>query len=418
MYRIPLDRLNSTPTAARRGVLVVDDNSDQCDFFAQVLPRVGEDDVYTASSGEEALAFLRTNAEKIGLVICDLQMPGMDGMALLRRIGESSHDLAVIVSSAADASIMRSVELMGQAMGLHVLGSLSKPVDRDKLLQLLQKYRETPSRVQSVLATPLVADDFDRALAAGELVPYFQPKVNLRTGAVTGVEALARWIHPQRGVLLPADFLSLIDSPAKLAALTQVVLASALSNAVKWRERGCNIALSVNLSLIALDNDLFCEDVQTLLIAHGLRPEDLTFEILESAAMTDVGRTLETVTRLRLNGFRLATDDFGTGFSSFEQLSTIPFTELKIDRAFVYGAHQSPRLAAVVRSCIELADRLQLKTVAEGVESREDWNFIAGAGASEAQGYFVSRALPGEEIVSWVEQWTHKHGVGDGFNID
>ena len=83
----------------------------------------------------------------------------------------------------------------------------------------------------------------------------------------------------------------------------------------------------------------------------------------------------------------------------------------------MYGAHQSPRLAAVVRSCIELADRLQLKTVAEGVESREDWNFVAGAGASEAQGYFVSRALPGEQIVSWIEKWTDKHGVGDGFNI-
>lgn len=406
MHLAPLVHQHAAPLAFTQGVLVVDDNADELDYFSHLLPRVGECNVFTASSGQEALAFLGTNAEKIGLVICDLQMPGMDGMALLRRIGESSHDLAVIVSSAADANIMRSVELMGKAIGLKVLGSLQKPVDRAKLETLLRRYREAPARALHSKAIDLKPADFDRAIEAGEFAPYFQPKVDLATGKVTGAEALVRWVHPVRGVLQPAEFLPLINSPFKLEQLTQTMIAASIEHAVGWRKRGCQIALSVNLSLSALDNHRFCEDVQALLAERGMRPEDLTFEILESAAMTDVGRALETMTRLRLNGFGLAIDDFGTGFSTFEQLSSIPFTELKIDRAFVLGAAQTPRLAAVVRSCIDLAHRLNLKIVAEGVETEEDWDFLAAAGATEAQGYYISRPMAGEELVGWVERWT------------
>ena len=412
MRNLAIDGPLPTTPAAVPGVLVVDDNADQRDYFLAVLPRIGDYTVFEASGGEEALLLLKTDGEKIGLIICDLQMPGMDGMALLRRIGESSHDMAVIVLSSADSSIMRSVELMGKAMGLNVLGSLQKPVDRTKLDSLLRRYRQVIANVPRVKRLRLGPVDVDRALAAGEFVAYFQPKANLTTAKVTGVEALARWVHPTQGVLEPAEFLSLVASSGKLADLTRAVIASSIHEAAAWRKRGCNITFSINLSLSALDNHLFCEDVQALLAMHEMSPADLTFEILESAAMSDVGRTLEIMTRLRLNGFGLAIDDFGTGFSSFEQLSRIPFTELKIDRAFVLGAAETPRLAAVVRSCIDLAHRLHLKIVAEGVETEEDWDYLAAAGATEAQGYFISRAMAGNEVVAWVEAWTATHGNG------
>ena len=417
MHVTPADHEHLTPTAFERGVLVVDDNCDQRDYFSHILPRVGESIVFTAASGQEALQLLSANAGRIGLVICDLQMPGMDGMALLRRIGESSHDLSVIVSSSADAGVMRSVELMGKAIGLRVLGSLPKPVARAKLVNLLRQYHQMPTGVPRAQAFGLVPADFDRALKAREFVPFFQPKVDLTSGEVTGVEALARWAHPVRGVLQPVEFLSLIDSPAKLSQLTQSIIASSIEHAANWRKHGCEISLSVNLSLSALDNDLFCEDVQALLHEHGMEPADLTFEILETAAMSDIARTLETLSRLRLNGFGLAIDDFGTGFSTLEQLSNIPFTELKIDRVFVQGASQTPRLAAVVRSCVDLAHRLQLKIVAEGVESEADLNYLAGAGATEGQGYFISRPMAGDAVVSWVEGWTAQHGRCDSTGV-
>jgi EAL domain-containing protein (putative c-di-GMP-specific phosphodiesterase class I) len=412
-----VDREHLNSVACARGVLVVDDNEDQRDYYLHILPRVGEAMVFTASSGDEALQFLSVNAEKIGLVICDLQMPGMDGMALLRRIGEASHDLSVIVSSSADSGVLRSVELMGRAMGLKVLGSLPKPVSRAMLDNLLRRYRQTPTGVPRTHAFGLVPADFDRALLAGEFVPYFQPKVNLTSREVTGVEALARWAHPARGILQPVDFLPLIDSPAKLSQLTRSIVASSITHAAAWQKRDCRISLSINLSLSALDNDFFCEDVQALLDVHGMKPEDITFEILETAAMTDIGRTLETLSRLRLNGFGLAIDDFGTGFSTLEQLSNIPFTELKIDRVFVQGASQTPRLAAVVRSCVDLAHRLQLKIVAEGIETEADWNYLAGAGATEGQGYFIAKPMAGDAVVAWVEHWAATHGRPDGAGV-
>ncbi|MEQ1518166.1 MAG: EAL domain-containing response regulator, partial [Usitatibacteraceae bacterium] len=341
--------MSSTPTQAqdsaldafKRGVLVVDDNPDQRDFFLRILPRVGKYDVVSAAGGVEALALLREDTAKIGLLICDLQMPGMDGMSLLRRIGEFRSDLAVIVLSSADSSILRSVELMGKAVGLRVLGSLQKPVDRVKLEKLLRQFNQMIARVPQTQRFVLGPDDLDRAFAQGELVPYFQPKVNVSTREVKSVEALARWIHPEQGTLHPEEFLPLVAACGKLAQLTDIIISASVRQVVDWRQRGCAMPLSVNLSLAALDNELFCEDAQALLAKHGMEPADLTFEILESAAMTNVGRSLEIITRLRLNGFGLAIDDFGTGFATFEQLSSMPFTELKIDRTFVLGAAQT-----------------------------------------------------------------------------
>ncbi len=385
--------------------MVVDDDCIQRERLLQVLRRAGETVVFKAASGEEALDCLRSNNALIGLVICDLQMPGMDGMALLRRIGECGHNLAVIISSAADSSIMRSVELMAKAVGLNVLGSLPKPIRPATMEKLIRAYRQTPVSAPHALTTDLTPSDLDRAFANGEIVPYFQPQMDLATRTLAGVEALARWIHPVHGILRPVDFLPLIESQGALPRLTQTIIASTVKHAAIWKRRGCEVTLNVNLSLSAMDNRFFCEETQALLDVHGLTPQDLTFEILETAAMTDVGRTLETMTRLRLNGFGLAIDDFGTGFSSFEQLSSIPFTELKIDRSFVDGVAQTPRQAAVVRSCIDLAHRLNLKVVAEGVESQDDWDFLMRTGAQEAQGYLIARPMPAAQVPAWADDW-------------
>lgn len=392
--------------APTRGVLVIDDDAIQRDWLSRILARAGQSHVFTAADGTEALEFLRDNAERIGLIVCDLQMPGLDGMALLRRIGESGYKPAVIISSASDSAILRSVELMVKAVGLTVLGSLPKPVKPAMLERLLKIYQQAAPVVAGAAAIELTPADVDRGLAAGEFVPYFQPKVDLITSAFAGVEALARWIHPVHGVLRPAAFLPMIESHGKMERLTQAIAAGAITAAADWKKRGCKLTLNINLSLSALDNHYFCEDIQSLLTAVGLEPGDVTFEVLETAAIADVGRTLETMARLRLNGFGLSIDDFGTGFSSLEQLSSIPFTELKIDRSFVNGASHTPRLAAVVRSCIDLAHRLHLRVVAEGVETQEDWQFLAGAGANEAQGYFIAQPMPGDQVLAFADRWT------------
>lgn len=392
-------------SANERGILIIDDDETQRDWLSSILRRAHETVVFTANDGVAALECLRLNDAHIGLLICDLQMPGMDGMALLRRIGEAGHQQTIIISSGSDSSITRSVELMVAAFGLKVLGSLPKPVTSKALESLLQLYRQGPVMKSGGSAIRLVPADITRAVENAEFVPFYQPKVNFATGALAGVEALVRWIHPSHGILRPDEFLPFVAEQNKLVELTQAVIATAIERAGSWRKEGIQLTVNVNLSLSALDNPFFCEEVQAQLSAHGLAARDMTFEILETAAMKDVGRTLETMTRLRLNGFGLAIDDFGTGFSSFEQLSSIPFTELKIDRSFVSGVGDSPRMAAVVRSCIDLAHRLNLKVVAEGVESQADWDFLLAAGATEAQGYLIARPLPEDQFLMWAHHW-------------
>ncbi len=401
-----------------RMVLVIDDDAVQCEILTRMLVRAGQTTILTASNGTDALAYMAAHGAQIGLVVCDLQMPGMDGMELLRHIGESGYQPSVIISSATESRIMSSVELMVKAVGLNVLGSLPKPVSQAAMNRLLG--RCIPGSAIAPLATRVVlqASDVDRAFEAGEFEPYFQPKVSLASGGLIGVEALARWIHPDHGVLRPADFLPLIESQHKLAKLTQTVIASAIQHAADWKKNGRELTINVNLSLSAIDNVSLCEDTLSLLSANDMKPRDLTFEIVETAAMTDVGRTLETMNRLRLNGFGLSIDDFGTGYSSFEQLSRIPFTELKIDRSFVDGAAQAPRLAAVVRSCIDLAARLNLNVVAEGVESQDDWEFLASAGANEAQGYFIATPMPGSRLLSWADRWAALDATGQHLQND
>jgi EAL domain-containing protein (putative c-di-GMP-specific phosphodiesterase class I)/ActR/RegA family two-component response regulator len=412
------DSEQSTIGTAAQMVLVIDDDAMQREVLTRLLVRAGQTLVLTASSGNDALDCMATHGAQIGLIICDLQMPGMDGMELLRHIAESVHKPTIIISSATESRIMSSVELMVKAIGLNVLGSLPKPVSQDAISKLLDRYIHAAAFTPLASRVVLQGADVDRAFEAGEFEPYFQPKVSLATGELIGVEALSRWIHPEHGILRPADFLPLIESQNKLEKLTQTVIASTLRHAGDWKKHGRELTININLSLSAIDNVSLCEDTLSLLSANGLKPRDLTFEIVETAAMTDVGRTLETMNRLRLNGFGLSIDDFGTGYSSFEQLARIPFTELKIDRSFVAGAAQAPRLAAVVRSCIDLAARLNLNVVAEGVESQDDWEFLDSVGANEAQGYFIATPMPGGRILSWADRWialgTRSHLIQTG----
>jgi EAL domain-containing protein (putative c-di-GMP-specific phosphodiesterase class I)/ActR/RegA family two-component response regulator len=395
----------SVATSSPHSVLVIDDDALQREILTRILARAGQASVLTAANGNEALDIMADYGAHIGLVICDLQMPGMDGMELLRHIGESVHKPAVIISSSTESRIVSSVEFMVKAVGLNVLGSVAKPVSCEAMNRLLDRYMRAPAIAPLANRVVLRPGDVDRGFEAGEFEPYFQPKVSLVTGKLIGVEALSRWIHPEHGALRPADFLPLIESQNKLTQLTRSVIAATIRHAAEWRKSGNALSFSVNLSLSAIDNVSICEETLSLLKAHDIKPRDLTFEIVETAAMNDVGRTLEIMNRLRLNGFGLSIDDFGTGYSSFEQLSRIPFTELKVDRSFVHGVAQAPRLAALVRSCIDLAARLNLNVVAEGVESEDDWEFLVNAGTNEAQGYFISTPMPGARLLSWADRW-------------
>ena len=241
------------------------------------------------------------------------------------------------------------------------------------------------------------------ALDEDQLVLHYQPKVDLSTGEVCGVEALVRWDHPRRGLLYPDVFLPLVEEAGLMAALTRRVLSEALRQVAQWRAEGRDLSVAVNLSCSGLvDPDLVVK-VQRLLDRHGLPGSALQLEITESLLLTDSAGATASLTALRALGVQVSLDDFGTGYSSLSYLRTLPLDEVKLDRSFVFPMADDARAAALVAATVALAHSLGLRLVAEGVENGTTLTELARLGCDQAQGYHLSRPLPAVELELWLD---------------
>jgi diguanylate cyclase (GGDEF)-like protein len=239
-------------------------------------------------------------------------------------------------------------------------------------------------------------------IAAGQLVLFFQPKLDLRTGAVEGVEALVRWAHPTRGLLTPDAFIDLAESAGLMGQLTARVLEEALAQCRRWDDAGLRLQVSVNVSPTDLLDDEFPAQVQSGLLRHGLTAPRLVLEVTESLLMADRERAVRVLELLRATGVGISIDDYGTGYSSLAYLASLPVTELKLDRAFIGAMAASPRTAAVVTSTLQLGRSLGLVLVAEGVEDAGTIAVLADLGCDLVQGYHVSRPLPADVLEGWL----------------
>ena len=236
------------------------------------------------------------------------------------------------------------------------------------------------------------------ALATGQFTLHYQPKVDLQTRRIAGVEGLVRWRHPEHGLLAPDRFIPLIEQTSLIGPLTAYVLEQAVKQAASWRRRGIVLEVSINLSARNLLDQELPERIEALLREHGVPAEQLVIEVTESSAMADPDRAVRVLEALRRMGIGVAIDDFGTGNASIEYLTELPATELKIDRAFVTDILDSDRDRAIVRSTIDLARNLGMTVVAEGIESEETMEYLAAAGCAMGQGFVFSRPLPAEEL--------------------
>jgi diguanylate cyclase (GGDEF)-like protein len=236
------------------------------------------------------------------------------------------------------------------------------------------------------------------ALERGEFQVHYQPKLDLRGRRISGVEALVRWQHPQRGLLAPGEFIPLIEQTALMGPLTLHVIDVSLQELARWRAAGTDIELSVNLSARNLLDHELPGRIACLLEQHGIPARQLTLEVTESAALVDPDRAIATLSSLREMGTGVSIDDFGTGSASIEYLATLPATELKIDRSFITNILLDKRAQAIVRSTIDLARNLELTVVAEGIETQEVMDHLAQLGCDTAQGYHIARPLPASEI--------------------
>ena len=391
---------------AKLKVLVVEDHEFQRLITEQTLNGLGVKDLQQATNGQEALDLLES-AEPVDIIICDLDMPEMDGVRFIRHVAEQHLAKAILVASALEPALIRTVEDMAHAHGLQVLGALSKPVSRDRVRELLELFQTS---TQSLSTTKPVEHHFseeelEQAVANQQFVLHYQPKVLVRSGRLVAMEALCRWPHPKEGMISPACFIPLMESTGLITPLTYQLIDQALQQLKNFLDDGRAISIAVNLSALTLTDtdlpDVLSDKVRKL----NIPPELLTLEITESTLIENAARSLETLARLKIKGFSLSIDDFGTGYSSMQQLNRIPFSELKIDRSFIQRAHTNLTRKAIIEANISLAHTLKMSTVAEGVENLEEWQLLGDLNCDMAQGFLIGRPMPAEDIKSWEQHW-------------
>jgi EAL domain-containing protein (putative c-di-GMP-specific phosphodiesterase class I) len=389
-------------------ILVVDDSTVQRHFTLGLARELGIADLREAVDGADALRLLRGGATLPALMIIDLEMPAMDGIELIQKMREHQLCVPFVVASSREGSLVSAVEEMARVLGLPVLAGVRKPLTKELLVSAFAACRnfEAPSLpVPPKDSLPLEDEELSDAIARHAIVPHYQPKVDLRTGLLRGVEALARWPHPKHGFVPPDQFISVAERQGHGAihAVTLNIVDQAMAQAARWNARGLRLSLAVNLSPLLLDAPDLVEELCSLLETHQLTADQVVLEITESSLPRVPGVALGVLARLRMKGFGLAIDDYGTGFSSMQQLSRVPFTELKIDRSFVHHAHCHENRRVILESALEMAHRLKLVTVAEGVETIEDWRLLQQFGCDIGQGYLVAKPMPAAALPSWLK---------------
>jgi len=385
-------------------LLVVDDDYIMHRITTVMLNDLGISGVLNAMSGPAALEMLQGNGGNVDVVICDLNMPEMDGVEFIRHLAKRNYTGSLILASGEDVRILKTVEKLAIEHDLHVLGVLEKPVTPAKLSELLDSLDQIRQEGTMMMIDPFSLADLQQAISCDQLDTYFQPKVDIASGRVVGVEALVRWNHPAKGLIKPNAFISMAEDHGLIGELTDVVCNRALNYAQQLKSMGHDLNVAINISVDSLTNLEWPDRISELLERSGLDPSSISFEITESRLMEHLSVALDILSRLSLKRFNLSIDDFGTGYSSMEQLQRIPFAEFKIDRAFVHGAAGEASARAILESSVLLAKKLDMKVVAEGVEDQQDWDLVAEVGCDQVQGYFVSRPLPFRHLVKWLDE--------------
>ena len=386
-------------------VLVVDDDPVVLMQMKQMLAGIGVAEVFTARNGVEAIMVMNRRSEQFGVVVCDLNMPEMDGVEMIRRFGQSGFRGGLILMSGADRQILSTVSKLAALQGLTVLGQIQKPATPQAMRDLLRRSSSLPvDRRLARSSSALTPESIRAGIARQEFTVWLQPKVNALTLAPEGVEALARWRQAD-GTYVPPDlFIVMAERAGLIGELSGVLLAKGLEDGAKLHAAGFGLTVSVNLSALWLDNlslpDLMLRSTESV----GLTPADVILEVTETGVTKDVAIALDVLTRLRLKGFGLSIDDFGIGYSSFEQIGRIPFTEMKLDRSFVNRGIQDSAARAILESSMAMAQKLSLSTVAEGVETEAELAMMRDMGCGSIQGYLIAKPMPVDELIRWLRQ--------------
>ncbi len=383
-------------------IFIIDDEEQIAEMLGEVVSLSGFNaNIYT----DATLFFKESKFNNQSIIILDLNMPKMDGIEVIRELSKSNCRASLILMSGYDVSVLHSAEKLANAHKLEVMTSIMKPIKLDQLLDVLVSHRSTLTNTKSVKEgngyIP-TATDLLTGIESDQLILNFQPQIDIQTGELIGAEALVRWQHPEHGLLFPDSFIGLAEKSDLMGPLTSKVLDMAIGRISLQQKQGCKIPLSVNVSSNNISSLELPEELKNKIQIHQLDPSLLTIEITESALMGELVTSLDILTRLRMKGFALSIDDFGTGFSSLSQLHKVPFSELKVDKSFVMEMDVDNEAKSIVKTCVMLGHELNMRVVAEGVESEATLTMLKNMGCDIAQGYHLSRPLSEDDFQEWI----------------
>jgi len=398
--------INSVFPYQSKTVLVVDDDPFTLKLVKAILGKMDFFQILTANNVGMALEYLAQYGDTIKLVISDLNMPECDGLELLQNFEEQGFKGDILLFSGEHEEILKMSEKLAKERHLSVIGSLQKPVKPETLRQAL--FRKSPglSKAEKKQNKKTVTVDMLRdAISANEIVPWFQPKIEIGTQTPIGVEALARWPACDIGPVFPDEFIPLAENHGLIDDLTLHIVQQSLVIQENWMQKGIGLEIAINLSMDSLINDEFSKQLLEVIEKFQLDGKPLKFEVTESRLMDSLVKPLQALLRLKMKQFQLSIDDFGTGHSNLSQLRDLPFDELKLDRSFIHDELAADKTTVILESSIDIAKKLNMSIVAEGVETLDDWNKLDKLGCDQVQGYLISKPMPADEFVEWLDQW-------------
>ena len=387
-------------------LFIVDDDPFTCDLLEAIAKPL----FLNIETFQSSRLFSNVKINDDDIILLDLMMPNMDGIEVIRFLAKSNATATLVLISGYDRGVLHSAEALAQDHGLRVAKHFTKPIPTTELISLLSTLFDQninnevklPGKVKPNSATFIPdKDDLQQALKNNQFIINFQPQILMKTADIFGAEVLVRWQHPEHGLISPDKFIPLAERSGQMGQLTEEIIYLAIEQSMKWQNMGKATKLSINISAQNITSLQLPEQLKKLVKLHHLDPAMFMLEVTESTLMNNITTSLDILTRLRLKGFQLSIDDFGTGFSSLSQLHKIPFTELKIDQSFVSNMLDDHDSRAIVETCIMLGHKLNMNVVAEGIENQATWDILLEAGCDIAQGYFIAKPMSASEFTDW-----------------
>lgn len=380
--------------------LIVDKDHDFQRIAPAALDDLGFESIHVVSDGNDAIATVSAKPEAFDLILCGLQVSDMDGIMVIRELGKLGYKGQVIIVSNQDAILRESVFQMGKLANLNMKGTLSKALFADGIRHLI----ECESQTTVGTCHAIERHQLLHALDAKQLVPFFQPKIDLRTNRVSGFEVLCRHIGEDGKVSAPMPYIKSAMACSLIGSLTKLMIEQVIDKAAGWDRYIGEFNLAINMSPACILNPNLPDRFTNKFKSAGFDPRMITIEVTEDRLIEDRAVILEVLARLRLAGFNLSLDDFGVGAASIHQLLRFPFHEVKVDRQFVKNAVADEFSRLTIETAVKLSSLRGMSVVAEGVEDESMLDVVRHLGAATAQGFFYSPAIHADHVLDWVSE--------------